>query len=425
MFLKKFLAIVLALMLILSAGSANENVERYNGEAKVKETKMLISGAGIAGLTLAYWLKQRGYTPTIVEKYPYLREGGYKVDVRGTAIEVAKRMGIYQDLLDGNVNLKSSKIVTPNLKVHEFDGDVLGHCSDDDIEVNRFDLFQILSKAVGEVEIIYDDTITKIDEMVHFEKMEPREFDLVIGADGLYSNVRKLAFGDESKFLRKYGIHFCVFPVNNIFDLEHSEIVYFDKGKFVAAYAAGVHSYACLAFKSEEETLSSDHLKDIFEKQFNDINWEVPQLISQMKSCDDCYFNSIAQVRMPKWTSGRVALVGDAAHAASAMGTSLSMVGAYVLAREIEQANGDFNIAYERYEKSIRDFVVNAQDLAEDNHQLLANGDGSSIKMQIQLFLMRVFPKKFIQFITKRGREQMRSVANGLTLEPAKGVLKE
>jgi len=72
----------------------------------MKETRILISGAGIAGITLAHWLKQRGYSPTIVAKHPCLREGGYKVDVRGTALEVAKRMGIYQDLLDANVNLK-------------------------------------------------------------------------------------------------------------------------------------------------------------------------------------------------------------------------------------------------------------------------------------------------------------------------------
>lgn len=391
--------------------------EPFNEKVTVKDTRILISGAGIAGFTLAYWLKQHGYSPTIVEKHPYLREGGYKVDVRGTALEVAKRMGIYQDLIDANVNLERSKLVTSNLKTFEFDGDMLGYCSEGDIEVNRFDLVQILSKAVGEIEIIYDDSITKIDEMVHFEKMEPREFDLVIGADGVYSNVRRLAFGEDSNFLRKYGIHFCIFPIPNIFELERSEIVYFDKGKFIAAYAADHSSYAALAFRSEEETLPSKNLKSVFEKQFKDLGWEVPRLISAMNSSDECYFNSIAQVKMPHWSKGRVALIGDAAHATSGMGTSLSMVGAYVLAREIEVSNGDYNIAFDKYEQSIRNFVEEAQDLAESNQQLLAGKD-SSIKMMLQLYLMKILPKRFIQFITKRGREQMRKVANGFTLEP-------
>ncbi|MCP5491594.1 MAG: FAD-dependent monooxygenase [Chlamydiales bacterium] len=417
MIVKKLLVFILCLLPIMSLPSKEINNDSFSKEETMKETRILISGGGIAGFTLAYWLKQRGYSPIIIEKHPCLREGGYKVDVRGTALEVAKRMGIYQDLLDANVNLKKSKLVTPHLSTFEFEGDILGHCSEGDIEVNRWDLVQILSRTVGEIEVIYDDSITMIDELVHFEKGDPREFDLVIGADGLYSNVRRIAFGEDSEFLRKYGIHFCVFPSNNIFDLDHSEIVYFDRGKFVAAYAADHHSYACLAFRSEMEITSSKNLKDEFEKQFGDLGWEIPQLISAMKSCDDCYFNSIAQVRMPCWSKGRVALVGDAAHAASAMGTSLSMVGSYVLAREIEKSDGDYEIAFNKYEQSIRSFVEDAQDLAEANHQLLA-GDESSMKMTLQLYLMKILPKKFIQFITKRGREQMRKVANGFALEP-------
>ncbi|MDN3506026.1 MAG: FAD-dependent monooxygenase [Simkaniaceae bacterium] len=378
------------------------------------ETRILISGAGIAGFTLAYWLKQRGFSPVIVEKHPNLREGGYKVDVRGTALEVAKRMGIYQDLKDANVNIENSKFVTPSLKVLELDGDILGHCSEGDIEVNRWDLTQILSRATGEIEIIYDDSITKIDELVHFEKSEPRKFDLVIGADGQYSNVRRHVFGDDSKFLRKYGIHFCVFPISNIINLNRSELVYFEKGKFVAAYAINNHSYGCLAFKSNEETLP---LKKTFEDKFKDLDWEIHPFTSAMNASNDCYINSIAQVRMPSWSKGNVALVGDAAHAASAMGTSLSMVGAYVLAREIEDANGDYSAAFDRYERSLKTFVQEAQDLADSNHQLLADGD-SSFKITLQLYLMKLMPKKFIQHITKKGREEMRRVANGFELEP-------
>lgn len=381
----------------------------------MQNRRILISGGGIAGLTLAYWLKQRGFLPTIVEKHPSGRGGGYKVDVRGAALDVAKRMGIYQDLLDANVNLASSKFVTSDEKVFEFEGDLLGSSSEGEIEINRWDLAQILSKKIDGIEIIYGDSIAKIeDKVVHFEKMKPREFDIVIGADGQYSNVRRLVFGEDSKYLKRFGIQFCVFPIPNIFELERCEIVYFDQGKLATAYAVGNHSYACFAFKSDEEMPSPDRLKAVFEKQFHGLNWEIPRLISLMKESDDCYFNSIAQVRMPSWSHGRVALVGDAAHSVQAMGTSLAMIGGYILARELEEAKGDYTLAFDRYEKTLRKIVEASQELAEANQQAFTE---SSFKMKLQLYLMKILPKKFLQFLTERGRKRMREVASILTLD--------
>lgn len=412
----KLLIFVLAVFPIMNLASIEAQRELCSETIMMKDKKILISGAGIAGFTLAYWLKQRGFSPTIIEKHPYVRGGGYKVDVRGTALEVAKRMGIYQDLLEANVNLVSSKFVSSDQKVFDFDGDILGHSSEGEIEINRWDLAQILSKKVGEIEIIYGDSITNINgKVVHFEQMEPREFDIVIGADGQYSNVRRLAFGEDATFLKKYGIQFCVFPIPNIFELERCEIVYFDSGKLATAYAVGNHSYACLAFKSEDETLSVDNLKAIFENEFQGLGWEVPLLVSLMKESNDYYFNSIAQVRMPCWSKGRVALIGDAAHSVQAMGTSLAMIGAYVLAREIDESNGDYTIAFENYEKAMRDLVEASQDLAENNQQAFTQ---SSIRMKIQLYLMRILPKRIIQYFTEKGKKQMKEVANSLTLEP-------
>ncbi len=343
--------------------------------------------------------------------------------MRGTALEVARRMGIYQELLEANVNLVRSKFVSSDHKVFEFDGDILGLSSKGEIEVNRWNLVQILSKKIDKVGIIYGDSITKIDEkMVYFERMEPREFDIVIGADGQYSNVRRLAFGEDSKFLRRYGIQFCVFPIPNIFELERCEIVYFDKGKLATAYAIGNHSYACLAFKSEDETLPFDDLKEVFEKQFQGLDWEIPHLISLMQKSNDCYFNSIAQVRMPCWSKGRVALIGDAAHSVQGMGTSLAMVGAYVLAREIDESNGDYTFAFDKYEKTMRNLVEASQDLAEANQQAFTQ---SSMRMKIQLYLMKILPKRIIQYFTEKGKKQMKEVANGLTLEPVTQLQKQ
>lgn len=386
----------------------------------MKEDKsILISGAGIAGFTLAYWLKQRGFIPTIIERHPDVRGGGYKVDVRGTALEVSKRMGIYQDLLEANVNLVKSKFICSDQKIFEFDGDILGHSSAGEIEINRWDLAQIIAKKVGEIEIIYDDSITKIEgKEVYFEKMGPKEFDIIVGADGQYSNVRRLIFGEDSKFLKRYGIQFCVFPIPNIFELDRCEIVYFDNGKLATAYAVGNHSYACLAFKAKDEIFTQDNLMATFEKHFRGLDWEeIPHLISLMNGSKDCYFNSIAQVRMPFWSKGNVTLIGDAAHSVQSMGTSLAMVDAYVLARELEAFNGDYNVAFDSYEKTMRKHVEAAQDLAEANQQAFTE---SSMRMKLQLYLMKILPKRIIQYFNEKGKKQMKAVANALTLEPIK-----
>lgn len=373
---------------------------------------ILISGAGIAGFTLAYWLKRRGFSPTIVEKHPHARGGGYKVDLRGTALEVTKRMGIDQDLLDANVNLSCSKFVFSDHKIIDFEGDILGNASEGDIEINRFDLAQILCKKVGELEIIYGDSITKIeDKVVHFERMKPRKFDMVIGADGQYSNVRRLVFGEDSQCLKRYGIQFCVFPVPNFFNLDRCEIVFFDRGKLATAYAVGKHSYACLAFQSEDEKLPT---KLTFEKQFQHLGWEIPRLISLMNACDECYFNSIAQVRMPTWSKGRVVLIGDAAHSMQGMGTSLAVVGAYVLAREIDKSHGEYALAYKNYEACMRGLVEASQELAEANQQAFTS---SSTLMKVQLYLLKILPKWIVQSFTAKGKKQMKEMANRMTLE--------
>ena len=381
----------------------------------MRDKRILISGAGIAGCTLAYWLKQRGFSPTIIEKSSHERVGGYKVDVRGTALEVARRMGIYEELLEANVNLVRSKFVFSDDKIFEFEGDLLGHSSEGEIEINRWNLAQILCKKINQVEIIYGDSIRKIEgNTVYFEKMEPREFDVVVGADGQYSNVRRLIFGEDEKHLKRYGIQFCVFPIPNIFQLDRSEIVYFDKGKLVTAYSVGDYSYACLAFRSEEGGYTLDTMKSVFAAQFKELGWKIPELIALMQQSEESYFNSIAQVRMPYWSKGRVTLIGDAAHSVQGMGPSLAMVDGYILAREIEKSKGDYHLAFDAYEKIMREHVDAAQALAEANQQAFT---ASSNRMKFQLYLMKILPKKFIQYFTEKRRKEMKQVANMLVLE--------
>lgn len=367
----------------------------------MKNRNILISGAGIAGLTLAYWLKKRGFCPTVVEKHPFPRTGGYKLDVRGVAIDVMKKMGVYQELVEADVRLNRSTFITGDLQEFEFAGDILGHSCKEDLDVGRADLCNILAKATIDIEVIYGDAVVSIDgNRVQFEKMEPKEFDLIIGADGLHSNVRRLVFGDEAQFLKDYGVHFSVFPIPNIFNLDSAQVVYFDNGKLVSAYAAKDQSYASFAFRADGKMRSRDLEKSTFEEQFKGLGWEIPRLLDAMKESDACYFDSIAQIRMPKWSKGRVALVGDAAHAASSIGTTLAIVGAYILANELERSNGEYTVAYATYEERMRPYVERGQSIAESNVERLANTQALWL-VKIQLSLMKRLPKIFLEMLTK------------------------
>jgi 2-polyprenyl-6-methoxyphenol hydroxylase-like FAD-dependent oxidoreductase len=177
------------------------------------------------------------------------------------------------------------------------------------------------------------------------------------------------------------------------------------------------HSLACLAYKSvRDDDIECNNIKGLFEEQFKDANWEIPRIVEAMKNSNDCYFDTIAQVRMTNWSKGCVVLVGDAAHAASGIGTSMAMVGAYVLAREIKQADGDYTIAYAKYETAIREFVDQGQNLAESNLDILVKSRSSWL-IKCQLYLMKVLPGKFIRFITEIGRKRMRIAANSIVLE--------
>ena len=188
-----------------------------------KNTSILISGASIAGPALAYWLKRYGFTPTVIERAPQLREGGYPVDVRFEAVQVAKMMGIWPRLQQEKTNFEELLFVTKrhqrigrvNLEAVRkgFDLDV--------VEIMRGDLARILYELTkDEVEYRFGDSIQalKQDEEgvdVTFERGGSRRFDLVIGADGLHSNVRTLVFGDEAQCEHYYGYHFGVFTTDN------------------------------------------------------------------------------------------------------------------------------------------------------------------------------------------------------------------
>ncbi|MGW4020725.1 FAD-dependent monooxygenase [Streptomyces sp. NPDC005009] len=340
--------------------------------------EVLISGAGIAGPALAFWLNRYGYAVTVVEKAPTPRGGGYPVDVRGTALEVVRRMGILPRLRDAHIDLRRLTFLDPDggevtsLHPHAVTGGVAGR----DLEVRRGDLSDALYTAVrDDVEFLFDDSVDTLDQTGHgvdvtFRGGGGRTFDMVFGADGTHSRTREMLFGPEERFHHYLGHCFAVFTMRNTFGLSHETVMWNSPGRAAALYAVGdddeVHAF--LDFARPEPPMDAFRdpraQRDLVAEVFADAGWEVPGMLAALREAEDLFFDGVGQIRMPHWSSGRVALVGDAAYAPSFLtgqGTSLALVGAYMLAGCL--ADRDHVTGFAAYERDTREFVTLNQGL--------------------------------------------------------------
>ncbi|MGW1208414.1 FAD-dependent monooxygenase [Streptomyces sp. NPDC002499] len=370
--------------------------------------KVLISGASIAGPALAYWLNRYGYAVTVVEKAGSLRNGGYPIDVRGTALEVVRRMGILPRLRDVHVGsrritfLDSDGGMVVSVDPHTVAGGVAGQ----DLEVRRGDLTDALYTAVrDDVEFLFDDRIDTLDQSgqgvdVTFRGGDSRTFDMVFGADGLHSRTREFLFGPEERFHRYLGYCFAGFTLRNTLGLSHEVLMWNTPGRAAALYAVGdddeVHGF--LNFARPEPPFGAfrdpEAQRDLVAGVFADAGWEVPGMIAAMRDADDLFVDVVSQIRMPRWSSGRVALVGDAAYAPSFLtgqGSSLALVGAYMLAASL--ADRDAVEGFAAYEHDTREFVT-------ANQELIGEGDAA------------LFPT------TARALEQRNEMLRGLSVMP-------
>jgi 2-polyprenyl-6-methoxyphenol hydroxylase-like FAD-dependent oxidoreductase len=338
---------------------------------------ILISGASIAGHALAYWLRQYGFNPTLVEVASAPREGGYAVDFRGQEhIAILERMGILDKVRQASTNMGGMSFVDKNNKrLASLPSDLVTG----DIEILRNDLVRILHDiSQPEIEFMFDDSISSIkhnDAEVHvtFKRGKTRTFDLLVGADGLHSNVRALAFGDESRFSHYLGYHIAFFTTDNHLNLDYEGVFYNTPGKVAGMYSARRNTEAKSVFIFQSPALDFDfrdreQQQRIISDTYANEEWEIPRLLESMKKSTDFYFDSITQIHMNQWSDGRIALLGDAAYCASplsGLGTGLAMVGAYILAGELAAAKGDYRVAFTRYEEQMRDYAAQCQKHAE------------------------------------------------------------
>jgi 2-polyprenyl-6-methoxyphenol hydroxylase-like FAD-dependent oxidoreductase len=335
--------------------------------------RIAISGAGVAGTALAYWLHRTGHSPTLIERAPAFRTGGYMIDFWGVGYQVAERMGLEEEVRAAGYDIErlrsvdSRGAVKADLKVDAI-RDMIGH---DFTSLPRGDLAETVYRAVeGKVETIFDDSITSIDDhgdgaRVTFERTEAREFDLVVGADGLHSNVRQLVFGTERNVEHYLGCKVAACVVDGY--QPRDELVYLTYstlGRQASRVALRNNRTLFLFIFRADRADPGTKPKEQLRNEFGDAGWECPRMLDALDDVDDLYFDVVSQIKMDRWSRGRVVLIGDAAGCISLLGgegTGLAMTEAYVLAGELHRAGGDHQRAFQAYEALMHPFVETKQ----------------------------------------------------------------
>lgn len=331
----------------------------------MKKPEVLVVGAGIAGPALAYWLARNGYRPTVVERAGQLRSGGSAIVVKGPAIPVAERMGILPQLRD---------LATRNRSLTLLDADgrrvlrlPLNSGGTPAVEVTRADLSEVLhGVARAEAEFIFDDTVTALDQDadgvdVTFQRSAPRRFDLVVGADGMHSAVRRLVFGPERQFVSDLGLSSATVPLEPDAVEDPTEMTMLTApNRMLVVHPSRTTPLAIFTFRTarpapENRKDIAAHKQTVVEA-YADVRWRAPEFVAAYRDHPDPYFDRLTTVRMPSWSRGRVVLLGDAAAATALLGdgSSMAMAGAHALAEELAAHPGDHAGAFAAYEARLR-----------------------------------------------------------------------
>ncbi|MDO3638607.1 FAD-dependent monooxygenase [Mycolicibacterium arseniciresistens] len=342
--------------------------------------RVLVSGASIAGPVVAYWLTRQGFDVTVVERAPALRKtGGHAIDLFGPAMAIAEQMGVLDRVIDyatgtGRLTMHRVGARRPTLiDYHKLSAAI----SDRHVEIMRDDLSEIFYRAGrADVEYLFGDHITAIapDGGVTFARSAPRGFDIVIGADGLHSGVRRLVFGSDAGHTEFLGGYLAVVSVPKDLVRAGESIGFIDLDRVAMIYTADHLEDARAVFIFRPAAAYHfDHRdpggqKEQLRRRFGGMSGPVDRWLAEVDHTPAFYFDAIDQLQLTSWSRGRVTLVGDAGYCPGpAVGgsTSLAVIGAYVLAGELDRAAGDHTVAFPAYEDVMTPAVIGSRALAK------------------------------------------------------------
>ena len=357
--------------------------------------KVLISGASFAGLTTAYWMSLMGYKVTVVEIGHQLKMGGTLVDIKENTVDIVKRMGLYE-------KIKANRL---KLELWEFKNadDVTGHTiplkqpseklPDNEFEIERDTLLNILFDTIcKDVEFIFSNRITALDETkdsikVTFKDGSQSIYDLVFGCDGIHSAVRKIWFGNEAEYSHFLGQYFSITTVNKLLIKQNTLQMYGVPNKSIILNAYNNKTDIVFSFRPEKEIpydfRNQEQQKIIVLEQFEGGSWRTEELLKEVMNSKTFYFDKFCQIKMPSWTKGRVALVGDAGYSASpaaGMGGSLAIIGATALADALKKHKGNYELAFDDYNKELRPFIEDVQTGAESMLEVLLSRTKEAVR---------------------------------------------
>lgn len=343
----------------------------------MKNKRILISGGGIAGLTLGYWLKEHGFEPIIIEIAPEMRVGGYMIDFWGVGFTVAERMNILQQLEAEQNQYKIHEIKFVNEKSEQVGGlktaKLREMVNGRYFNLLRSSLEKVLYETIKEtVDIRFATSITEIKQdaagvQVIFNNGNAEKFDLLIGAEGLRSNTRRLIFGPDKDYELFLNYYTAAYTIENFIGKDELFLSYSAPGKQVGIYDVGNNQLATFFIFASKENYGQIHLAEKKQKllnAFKTTGWYTPELLNRIKTAPDFYFDAVSQIELPVWHKNRIALVGDAAQAVSLIsgqGSSLAMAAAYVLAGELKKHQGDFEKAFASYQSIMKPEIQRKQ----------------------------------------------------------------
>jgi len=339
---------------------------------------ILITGASVAGCTAAWWLNHYGFQVEVVEKASAFREGGQNVDVRGNAREVLRKMNLEQAAFDLSTNESGTAWVDKNDKVIAIFGT---NDSDTDsgptaeLEIRRGDIARLIYDDVRQiVKFRFGDSIKTIksndnNTEVLFESGQVTQYDVVIVAEGVGSPTREQVFPNEND-MRWMDLTIAYFSMKKQpNDPDYARVYNTIGGRGATLKPARnerVGVYMGILKKPEgEHKLSLPEQRRYMAERFANDGWEFPRILDIIETVDDFYFDSLRQVRMQRWSKGRIVLTGDAAWcptALSGIGTTLAIVGSYVLSGELFKTK-DIALAFKNYEHIMRPFVEEGQSI--------------------------------------------------------------